>query len=174
VVQDLYQRNVGVIGGNPDVITPGQVLLLSGVGTAAPAPAPAPVQAVAAAPQSAVAQITNTAGPVQPHVAAAANAVVNDVPGAAALTISGTRAGAADPNGHPAGLALDFMVMSDAALGDAIVQYHVANWDQLGVAYIIWQQRMLTSPTGAWSPMEDRGSVTANHFDHPHVSYQAR
>ncbi|MGY1904068.1 LysM peptidoglycan-binding domain-containing protein [Modestobacter sp. SYSU DS0904] len=172
----LFQRNAGVIGGNPNAITPGQVLFLSGVGAAAPAPvpAPAPVQALIAAPQSAVARITNTAGPVQPHVASAADAVVSNVPGAGGVTIGGTRPGAADMNGHPAGLALDFMVMSDAALGDAVVQYHVANWDELGVKYIIWQQRMLTSPTGSWSPMGDRGSVTANHFDHPHVSYQAR
>ncbi|OMQ16083.1 hypothetical protein A7K94_0204950 [Modestobacter sp. VKM Ac-2676] len=176
--QGLFQRNTGVIGGNPNVITPGQVLSLSGAGVAtpafAPAPAPAAVQSLVAAPQSAVARITNTAGPVRPHVASAADAVVSNVPGAGGVTIGGTRPGAADMNGHPAGLALDFMVMSDAALGDAVVQYHVANWDELGVKYIIWQQRMLSSPTGSWSPMADRGSVTANHFDHPHVSYQAR
>ena len=32
----------------------------------------------------------------------------------------------------------------DAALGDAIVEYHIAHWDELGVEYIIWQQRMLS------------------------------
>ncbi|GAA4756116.1 hypothetical protein GCM10023328_44790 [Modestobacter marinus] len=173
--QDLYQRNIGVIGGNPNVITPGQVLAVSGVGTAAPAPAPAPapIQTLVAAPQSAVASITNGAGPVQPRAAAAANAVVSNVPGAAGITIGGTRPSATDPGGHPSGLALDYMVLSDTALGDAIVQYHVANWDALGVDYIIYQQRMLTSPNGSWSPMADRGSVTANHMDHPHVNYQA-
>jgi hypothetical protein len=64
------------------------------------------------------------------------------------------------------------MVMSDAALGDAIVEYHIANWDELGVDYIIWQQRMLSSPGGAWKAMADRGSATANHMDHPHVNYR--
>jgi hypothetical protein len=117
------------------------------------------------------ATITNSAGDVQPVTQAAADAVVANVPGADGITIGGTRASAVDPNGHPAGLALDFMVMTDAALGDAIVQYHIDNWAALGVAYIIWEQRMLSAPDGAWEAMEDRGSVTANHFDHVHVNY---
>ena len=64
------------------------------------------------------------------------------------------------------------MVVSDAALGDAIVEYHRAHWDELGVEYIIWQQRMLSSPGGSWKRMSDRGSGTANHMDHPHVNYR--
>jgi hypothetical protein len=63
------------------------------------------------------------------------------------------------------------MVMTDAALGDAIVAYHRAHWDELGVDYLIWQQRMLSSPNGSWSTMEDRGGTTANHYDHVHVNY---
>ena len=121
---------------------------------------------------AAIARISNSLGPVRPQAQAAANAVVSNVPGAANITIGGTRASAADPGGHPSGLALDYMVMSDAALGDAIVQYHIANWDELGVEYVIWQQRMLSSPGGSWSYMEDRGSTTANHMDHPHVNYR--
>ncbi len=103
---------------------------------------------------------------------AAANAVVSNVPGASGITLGGTRASAADPGGHPSGKALDYMVMSDAALGDAIAQYHIDHWDELGVEYIIWQQRMLSSPGGSWSSMEDRGSTTANHYDHVHVNYR--
>ncbi|MGY1711996.1 transglycosylase family protein [Geodermatophilus sp. SYSU D00758] len=149
-------------------------------GDSAPAAVPAPVaaQAAAAAPapeQAAVtsgaAVISNTAGAVRPQVQAAADQVVANVRGAALITIGGTRASAADPNGHPAGLALDYMVNDDAALGDAIVAYHVAHWDELGVDYLIWQQRILSSPDGAWKAMEDRGSATANHFDHVHVSH---
>ena len=121
---------------------------------------------------SALAQISNSAGPVRPQVQAAADAVVSNVPGAGGITIGGTRASGTDPAGHPSGLALDHMVMSDAALGDAIVQYHIDNWDALGVDHLIWQQRYLASPGGSWSYMEDRGSVTANHMDHPHVNYR--
>jgi hypothetical protein len=130
------------------------------VAAAAPAPAPA-----------ATARITNSAGNVAPQVRAAADRVVSEVPGADSITLGGTRASATDPNGHPSGLALDYMVGSDAALGDAIVAFHVAHWDELGVEYVIWQQRILTSPTGAWKAMADRGSATANHMDHPHVNY---
>ena len=35
-----------------------------------------------------------------------------------------------------------------------------------------WQQRMLSSPTGSWKPMADRGGTTANHHDHVHVNYR--
>ncbi|MGY1734103.1 transglycosylase family protein [Geodermatophilus sp. SYSU D01045] len=208
--RELYERNADVIGGNPNLIYPGQVLALSGsavpaeaapapAAEAAPAPAaeaapapvaeaaPAPVAAAGeaapaatppiaeAAPQvaqsSVVAEITNTAGAIHEAVQAAANAVVSNVPGAADITLGGTRASAVDPDGHPSGKALDYMVMSDAALGDAIAQYHVDHWDELGVEYVIWQQRILTSPDGAWKAMADRGSATANHVDHVHVNY---
>ncbi|WP_448618951.1 hypothetical protein [Geodermatophilus sp. URMC 65] len=148
------------------------------------AQAAAPAQAGAAAPAAAaprasaasagtVARVTNTAGPVAAVVQAAANAVVSAVPGAGSITLGGTRPSAADPGGHPSGLALDYMVMSDAALGDAIVEYHKAHWDELGVDYIIWQQRMLSSPNGSWKAMADRGGATANHMDHPHVNYRS-
>ena len=103
---------------------------------------------------------------------AAADVVVSNVPGAAGITIGGTRASAADPGGHPSGLALDYMCMSTPSLGDAIAQYHIAHWDELGVEYIIWQQRMLSSPGGSWKTMENRGSPTANHMDHVHVNYR--
>ncbi len=147
------------------------------------AAAAAPAQAGEAAPAAAapgataaaagtVARITNSAGPVAGVVQAAANAVVSNVPGADSITLGGTRPSAADPGGHPSGLALDYMVGSDAALGDAIVEYHIAHWDELGVDYVIWQQRMLSSPNGSWKAMADRGSATANHMDHPHVNYR--
>jgi hypothetical protein len=136
---------------------------------AAEAAAPAAAESTAT---TAVANISNSAGSVQPQAQAAADTVVSNVPGAGGITIGGTRSSAADPGGHPSGLALDYMVLSDAALGDAIAQYHVAHWDELGVEYIIWQQRMLSSPGGSWQYMEDRGSGTANHMDHVHVNYR--
>jgi len=134
---------------------------------AAPA-APAAPSSIAA---TQVAHISNSAGDVRPQVQTAANAVVSNVAGAAGITLGGTRASATDPHGHPSGLALDYMVLSDSALGDAIVQYHRDHWAELGVEYLIWQQRYLGSPDGAWEPMSDRGSPTANHMDHVHVNY---
>jgi len=118
------------------------------------------------------AKITNSAGPIKPQVQAAANQVISNVPGADAITLGGTRASATDPDGHPSGKALDYMVLGDTALGNAIVQYHIDHWDELGVEYIIYKQRILQSPNGSWSTMEDRGSPTANHMDHVHVNYR--
>jgi LysM repeat protein len=171
--RELYKLNVGVIGGDPNVLVPGQVLATSGASTATGAvAAPAFVTTHALVSTTATAHITNSAGAVKPQTQAAAAAVVSNVPGAAGITLGGTRASAVDPGGHPSGLAVDYMVLSDAALGNAIVAYHLAHWDELGVDYIIWQQKILTSPTGSWKQMEDRGSATANHRDHVHVNYQ--
>lgn len=81
-----------------------------------------------------------------------------------------------DPKyGHTAGLALDFMT-PDAAnksdSGDKLAAYLVANANQLHVEYIIWEQRIWSAPRAAegWRAMGDRGGVTANHFDHVHLS----
>ncbi|MCW2741107.1 MAG: Peptidoglycan-binding coiled-coil domain protein, partial [Blastococcus sp.] len=128
--------------------------------------------AAASVAATAVADITSSAGAVMPQVQVAANAVVSNVPGAGGITLGGTRASATDPDGHPSGKALDYMVLSDGALGDAIVAYHIAHWNELGVEYLIYRQRMLSSPGGSWSSMEDRGGPTANHMDHVHVNYR--
>jgi hypothetical protein len=142
---------------------------------AVPAPARAPAPAAAApagTAASAVATITNSSGPVRPQTQAAANTVVSNVPGAGSITLGGTRASATDPHGHPSGLALDYMVLGNTALGEAIIAYHIAHWNELGVEYLIYKQRMLSSPNGSWVGMADRGSPTANHMDHVHVNYR--
>lgn len=68
---------------------------------------------------------------------------------------------------HPNGLAVDFM--SRSAKGDRIARCVLDNQDELGVSYVIWKQRI--NYGDGWEPMEDRGSVTENHFDHVHVSF---
>ena len=85
---------------------------------------------------------------------------VSDIGGAAG------RAGGGD---HPAGLALDFMV--DTATGNALADYVLANRKAFGVTYVIWRQRI--NDGSGFKPMEDRGSPTANHMDHVHVSFLA-
>lgn len=84
-----------------------------------------------------------------------------------------------DSGDHGTGTACDFMMSSggampsdaNLALGDRISEYAIANADRLGVKYVIWKQRIYdTRTSGGWSQMGDRGSITANHFDHPHVS----
>ncbi len=81
-----------------------------------------------------------------------------------------------DPEGHPAGKAIDTMV-SDKDLGDRIAKFVATHADLFGVRYVIWRQRIWNAgqdgagDPGSWTLMADRGSVTENHFDHVHVSF---
>ena len=72
---------------------------------------------------------------------------------------------------HGQGRALDIMVSSDS-LGDAIAAWARANSDALGVSEVIWAQHIWTVQRSSegWRLLEDRGSVTANHYDHVHVT----
>jgi hypothetical protein len=83
------------------------------------------------------------------------------------VTSWGGRSGSGD---HGAGLALDIMV--SGATGDAIAEYVRAHAGELGVSEVIWAQRIwsVQRSSEGWRPMEDRGSTTANHYDHVHVS----
>ena len=129
----------------------------------APAPAPAPPPAAApVVPACTVAQLAGT----RPHVSRAGRALAArfSIPLGA---VGGFRASAVDPAGHPAGLALDFTV--GRATGDALAEYAVSERRALGVTYVIWRQRI--NYGGGWEPMEDRGGVTANHFDHVHINF---
>ena len=72
---------------------------------------------------------------------------------------------------HSAGLALDIMISSQAS-GDAIAEWVRANSAALGVSEVLWAQQIWTVQRSSegWRYVEDRGSVTANHYDHLHVS----
>lgn len=70
---------------------------------------------------------------------------------------------------HGTGQALDIMVSSD--LGNEIAAFLQENRAELGIEYLIWRQRIwrpATSPV--WRGMSSRGSATANHMDHVHVT----
>lgn len=76
-----------------------------------------------------------------------------------------------DPgSNHNSGRALDIMV--SGSRGDDIAAYLKANASDLGITEIIWEQEIWTTQRAGdgWRQMEDRGSATANHFDHVHVS----
>jgi hypothetical protein len=68
-------------------------------------------------------------------------------------------------------LAADFMVYGDRATGDAVAQYVLAHAAQFHVQYVIWRQHIHVVGGPGWQAMEDRGSPTANHMDHVHVSF---
>ena len=81
---------------------------------------------------------------------------------------------------HPLGRACDFMLSSGGVMPDASsIQkgYDIAAWAQanasrLGIMYIIYRQRIwdIRMASSGWVPMPDRGSITANHYDHVHIS----
>lgn len=84
-----------------------------------------------------------------------------------------------DPQDHGSGRACDFMestagrmpTASATAHGDSVANYVVDNAARLGIKYVIWRQRIWDSRSGGgWRQMEDRGGITQNHMDHPHVS----
>ena len=81
-------------------------------------------------------------------------------------------------HGHNSGMAVDFMVYSDSAKGDQLAEYLTKHMDELGVYYVIWKQRFympqqnIYGPANTWNIMPNRGGVTANHYDHVHVSFK--
>jgi len=68
---------------------------------------------------------------------------------------------------HPSGLAVDFMVRGND--GNRLAECALRNRTALGIDYVIWKQRV--NYGGGWERMADRGGVTANHYDHVHVSF---
>jgi hypothetical protein len=71
---------------------------------------------------------------------------------------------------HGSGQAVDVMVTG--ALGDQVAAWLQSQASALGISELIWSQRIWTVQRAGegWRWMSDRGSVTANHFDHVHVS----
>ena len=106
---------------------------------------------------------------VLPHVQAFADAACNAVGACTVGTYEGH---------HPtAARAIDTLVSDaygqvpsdDNALGDAHAEFALAHQAEFGIWYVIWRQRY--NDGAGWDPMEDRGSITQNHYDHVHVSF---
>lgn len=88
---------------------------------------------------------------------------------------------------HPSGLAMDIMMPGgctgltspDWKLGNSVAKFFCENHKRFGVSYIIWQQKIWNAkteepkPPTEWRGMSDRGSCTANHQDHVHITYFA-
>jgi len=71
---------------------------------------------------------------------------------------------------HAQGIAVDIMVSGDR--GYQVAEFIQKYYAELGVNYIIYSQRIwsVDRSSEGWRAMEDRGSVTANHYDHVHVT----
>ncbi|HWM72877.1 MAG TPA: mucin-2 protein [Nocardioides sp.] len=71
---------------------------------------------------------------------------------------------------HAQGIAVDIMVSGERGfqVAEFVREYYV----ELGVSYIIYSQRIwsVERASEGWRAMSDRGSTTANHYDHVHVT----
>jgi hypothetical protein len=72
---------------------------------------------------------------------------------------------------HSSGRAVDFMT-SDPALGQAVADWARAHASELDLFDVLWSQHIWTPVRSSegWRSMPDRGSSTANHYDHVHIS----
>lgn len=71
---------------------------------------------------------------------------------------------------HGQGRAVDIMI--SGSVGWEVAEFLRANYSALGIEYIIYSQKIWSVERGGegWRSMSDRGSTTANHYDHVHVT----
>jgi uncharacterized protein YraI len=71
---------------------------------------------------------------------------------------------------HGQGRAMDIMV--SGATGWEVAEFLKANYSAFGIEYLIYSQNIWSVERGGegWRGMSDRGSTTANHYDHVHVT----
>lgn len=107
---------------------------------------------------------TSVASGVSPNIVAVHEAVCADFP---EITIYGTFRSDGE---HSQGIAVDIMVSGER--GWEVAEFVRANYAALGVSYIIYSQNIWSVERSGegWRPMSDRGSSTANHYDHVHVT----
>jgi hypothetical protein len=100
---------------------------------------------------------------LQPHTVAVHRAACAQFP---FISNYGGRGG----GDHASGRALDIMVSGDA--GWEIATFMRAHASELGISYVIYQQKIWSVQRSGdgWRAQPDRGSATANHYDHVHVS----
>ena len=127
----------------------------------------APAPQVPQAPETPNYSIPSSLSGVSQAAAAYGSRIANQY----GVTALGLRPG--DNGDHGKGLAIDLMVPQSSALGDQIAADAIGRMNQADdVKYVIWKQRFFDRNTGDQGRMmEDRGSITQNHYDHVHVSF---
>jgi hypothetical protein len=107
---------------------------------------------------------TSVPSGVSPNIAAVHEAVCAAFP---EITTYGTFRGDGE---HAQGIAVDIMVSGDR--GWQVAEFVRAHYAELGVSYVIYSQRIWSVDRAGegWRYMSDRGSTTANHYDHVHVT----
>lgn len=122
----------------------------------------------AAPPEERVVEIEGPA--VLPHVQRFANAVCTATGACDMLTYEGHQPVAARAIDILASDVYGERPTDGNALGDTVADYALAHMTEAGITYVIWMQRINLGD--GWKPMEDRGSITQNHYDHVHVSFE--
>jgi hypothetical protein len=71
---------------------------------------------------------------------------------------------------HAQGIAVDIMVSGER--GWQVAEFVRKYYADLGVSYVIYSQNIWSVQRSGegWRAMSDRGSITANHYDHVHVT----
>ncbi|WP_248581157.1 hypothetical protein [Nocardioides sp. InS609-2] len=107
---------------------------------------------------------TSVPSGVSPNIAKVHAAVCAAFP---QITTYGTFRGDGE---HAQGRAVDIMV--SGATGWDVANFVRAHYAELGVEYLIHAQKIWSVERGGegWRGMSDRGSITANHYDHVHVT----
>ena len=107
---------------------------------------------------------TSVPSGVSPNIVAVHDAVCAAFP---EITTYGTFRGDGE---HAQGIAVDIMVSGDR--GWQVAEFVRAHYAELGVSYVIYSQRIWSVDRAGegWRYMSDRGSTTANHYDHVHVT----
>lgn len=107
---------------------------------------------------------TSVPSSVSPNIRAIHQSVCANFP---EITTYGTLRGDGE---HAQGIAMDIMVACDRAwqVAEFLREYST----EFGVNYVIHARRIwsVERSSEGWRSMEDRGSVTANHYDHVHVT----
>jgi hypothetical protein len=129
-----------------------------------PEPEPAPEPEEASATSGQCTNGTSVPSGVSPNISAVHQAVCAQFP---EITTYGTFRADGE---HAQGIAIDIMVSGDR--GWQVAEFVRNNYAQLGVNYLIYSQQIWSVDRAGegWRGMEDRGSVTANHYDHVHVT----
>jgi hypothetical protein len=101
---------------------------------------------------------------VSPNIVKVHEAVCANFP---EITTYGTFRGDGE---HAQGLAVD--MMTSGSRGWEVAEFVRAHYAELGVNYIMYSQRIwsVERASEGWRYVEDRGSTTANHYDHVHVT----
>jgi hypothetical protein len=110
-------------------------------------------------------------GPVLSHVQAYADSVCYYTGGCSISTYEGHHPERSRALDNLASNSYGSYPTDGYAKGDRIANWTLNNWWSYRIWYVIWKQRINYNDGAGWQWMADRGSITQNHYDHVHTSF---